>query len=476
MIKLQDGTPRSEILDRVPPSDDRAEMVLLGCVLIDPRCLDDISHLRPEDFYAPQHSELFRVTKAMHDAGKKLDVYIIQSELKRLGRLEAIGGVSYLAEILKLAPNAWHAAYHAQSVKSFSVRRQLIDASSETLRDAWDSTDEVKSIIDRAEARVYAVQDGRDDNQAVEFKSAIRDAMDRIEQRLDHGIVEGVVSTGFANVDAHVGGFHESELTILAARTSMGKTALALNFMLRVAKAGRLVAFFSLEMSDDELTERSLVAESRVNSHRLRNGTLDRDDRPSLVEAAASLSSLPIHFDASPSQSVSKIASQLRRISRKATAPLGLVVVDYLQLVDPDDHKSPRQEQVAKISRKLKTMAKEFSVPVLCLSQLNRQLENSSDPRPKLFHLRESGAIEQDADNVWFIHRPEVYARDDNARRECAGEAELLIAKQRNGPRDVVAKLVFIKESMRFEDAAPKRIAVLDDFNNQSEDSYYSEF
>jgi len=476
MIKLQNGNA-SEILDRLPPCDDHAEMVLLGCVLIDPRCLDDIATIKPEDFYVPQHVELYRTARSLHDAGKKLDVHVIQAELKRLGRLEAIGGTKFLGEVLKLAPNAWHAAYHAKTVKEFSLRRQLIDASSETLRDAWESTDEAKAIVDRAESRVYAVQDGRDENQTVEFKTAIRDAMERISQRLEHGITEGVVSTGFANVDELVGGFHESELTILAARTSMGKTALALNFMLRVAKAGRMVAFFSLEMSDDELTERSLVAESHVNSHKLRNGTISKDERPALVEAASRLSSLPIHFDASPSQSVSKIASQLRRITRKSKVPLGLVVVDYLQLVEPDNHKSPRQEQVATISRKLKTMAKEFSVPVLCLSQLNRQLENSSDPRPKLFHLRESGAIEQDADNVWFIHRPEVYVREEKARAEVSGEAELLIAKQRNGPRDVVAKLVFIKESMRFEDAASKRVAVFDNFNNEAEDDrYYSEF
>ena len=475
MLKLRDGSPaRSEILDRVPPYDNGAEMALLGSVLVDPRCLDDLHFLHDEDFYHDPHATIYRIARAMHDTGERIDAVLLRSRLDQLGHLESIGGTAYLGELLKKSPNATHAVYYGKLVKGFSIRRQLIDGSAETLREAWESTDSTEQIVERAESRVYAIQDNRDDHQALSFHVAIKDAMERITDRLERGVSEGQFTTGFDNIDKHVSGFRESELTILAARTSMGKTALALSLMHRIAKAGNLVMFFSLEMSAEELTERSLVAEARVCSHKLRNGTLDADDRPKLIEAASSLAQLPIHFDASPSQRVSGIASQVRRIRRKSKEPLGLIVIDYLQLIEPDEHKSPRQEQVAKISRRLKTMAKEFNAPVLCLSQLNRQLENSGDPRPKLFHLRESGAIEQDADNVWFIHRPEVYCKDEAARREVSGEAEVIIAKQRNGPRDVIAKLVFIKESMRFEDAAEKRHAVFDNFNER--DEYHSEF
>jgi replicative DNA helicase len=473
MAKLHDGNGSgarvtSEILDRIQPVDSRAEMVLLGSALVDHRCLDDVSHIRDDDFYDVAHSTLYRTIRTMHDAGKRLDTHLIHSELKRLGLLEVIGGSAYLAELLRVAPNAVHAIHYAKIVKAHSIRRQLIDASGETIREAFDTAKDVEQVVSRAESRVYAIQDKRDDQAVVPFKTAISDALDRIDRRMKTGVIEGVTSSGFDNIDKETGGFRESEVTILAARTSMGKTALAINIVHRVAKKDNLVLFFSLEMSAEELTDRALVAASKLNSNRMRAGTLSDDERGTLVESASSLSLLPIHFDASSYQTMSGIAAQVRRIHRKENRKIGLIVIDYLQLIQPDDERSPREQQVAKISRRLKLLAKEFNAPVLCLAQMNRQSENRADPRPKLSDLRESGAIEQDADNVWFIHRPEVYAKGKE-KGELAGLAELLIGKQRNGPRDVVAKLVFIKESMRFEDAAPERFEVFDKHNKGSE-------
>jgi replicative DNA helicase len=260
------------------------------------------------------------------------------------------------------------------------------------------------------------------------------------------------------------GGLHNSELIILAARPSMGKTALAMNIAENVAlRGGQPVLFVSLEMSAIELADRMLCSVARVNGHRLRNGTISAEDRKRLVKTAAELSQAPLFVDDSPSRTVTEIAAAARRIRRRHEDRLGLIVIDYLQLIEPDNPRDPRQEQVSRMTRRLKGLAREMKVPILCLSQLNRQAEDSKDHRPRLSHLRESGAIEQDADVVMFVHREEYYHRGDDAEQH-AGQAEIILAKQRNGPVGDV-ELIWLKDFTRFEDKAPERFEQFDEFS-----------
>jgi replicative DNA helicase len=278
------------------------------------------------------------------------------------------------------------------------------------------------------------------------------------------------VETGFTDFDQLTGGLHNSELIILAARPSMGKTALAMNMAEHAAiQLQTPVLFISLEMSSIELADRMLCSLAKVNGHRLRNGTISAEDRARLVEKAAEISQAPLYVDDSPSRTVTEIAAAARRIRRRE-GRLGLIVIDYLQLIEPDNSKDPRQEQVARIARRLKGMARELEVPVLCLAQLNRQAEDSKDHRPRLSHLRESGAIEQDADVVMFVHREEYYHRGDE-QNEYAGQAELIVSKQRNGPIGDV-RLVWLREFTRFQDEVPDRLQEFDDYNDPGYDEF----
>jgi replicative DNA helicase len=287
--------------------------------------------------------------------------------------------------------------------------------------------------------------------------------MDRIDARLKGEHVAGGVETGFAAFDNLTGGLHNSELVVLAARPSMGKTALAMNIAEYVTMKLQLpVLFVSLEMSSIELADRLLCSIAEVNSQRLRNGTISKDDRKRLVEKAAVLSECPLYVDDSPSRTVSEVAAAARRIKRRE-GRLGLVVIDYLQLIEPDNPADPRQEQVAKMARRLKGLAREIDIPVLCLAQLNRQAEVAKENRPRLSHLRESGAIEQDADVVMFVHREE-YFRSGPEREQVAGQAEIIIAKQRNGPIGDV-ELVWRKEFTRFGNPAPQHYSEFEQFN-----------
>ena len=289
--------------------------------------------------------------------------------------------------------------------------------------------------------------------------------MDRMEARMSGEQTEDGVETHFTELDRMMGGFHANELLILAARPSMGKTALAMNIAENVVHLGKApTLFISLEMSQLELCDRLLCSAARVNGHKMRNGTISNEDRAKLVEKAGELANAPLYVDDSPTRTVSEIASAARRIQRTHDGRLGLIIIDYLQLIEPDNPRDPRQEQVAKIARRLKGLARDLKVPVLCLAQLNRQAEGSSDHRPKLSHLRESGAIEQDADVVMFIHREEYYRRGEDAE-QFAGMAELIIAKQRNGPVGEV-EMLWQKDFTRFVDKAPERLQAFDDFNS----------
>jgi replicative DNA helicase len=455
------------LLDRKLPFDLDAEMGVLGSVILMPDACDDVALIvRADDFYDDAHRRLFQHMQEMHDAGGKIDITLLVDRLKTAGDFDAVGGAAYLYKIGQSVPNAAHARYYARIVREKSTLRALINASTEILRDAYDGQREPKHLLSDAEQRIFGILDSRGSTTTATIRDILHEAMDRIDARMRGEHTAGGVETGFADLDALTGGLHNSELVILAARPSMGKTAFAMNIAEWVAFHLRVPALFvSLEMSSIELADRMLCSVAKVNGHKLRNGTLSHADRLRLVEKAAEISQCPLFVDDSPARTVSEIAAAARRIKRREER-LGLVVIDYLQLIDPDNPSDPRQEQVARIARRLKGMAREVDVPVLCLAQLNRQAEDSKDHRPRLSHLRESGAIEQDADVVMFVHREEYFHRGPE-KDQYAGQAEIIISKQRNGPVGDV-ELRWEKEYTRFQNLAPDRVAEFDDYNAEA--------
>lgn len=457
--------PTQPILDRQPPCDVSAEIAVLGSILLMPDVCDELALvLKPEDFYDDANRKLYEHMIGMVEMGLKIDVTLLVNRLKTAEDYEAVGGSAYLAKLANSVPNAAHAVYYAKIVQQKSTLRKLIEASTSILRDAYDEAVDPKELLGQAEHRVLSIQDERGGQNAENIGSLLTKAMERIDARMRGEHAQGGVDTHFVGYDEQCGGFHNGELIILAARPSMGKTALALNFAENVALLGRVPALMvSLEMSGVELADRLLCSVARVNGHKLRTGNLSQEERQRLVRKAYEVSNAPLYVDDAPSRTVSEIAAVARRIKQREKR-LGLIVIDYLQLIEPDNSKDPRQEQVAKIARRLKGLAREQQVPVLCLSQLNRQSEDGKDHRPKMSQLRESGAIEQDADVVMFVHREEYYHRGDDAA-QYAGQAELIIAKQRNGPVGDI-ELTWEKDFTRFSDRAPERHSEFDNYNS----------
>ncbi|HND52846.1 MAG TPA: replicative DNA helicase [Pirellulaceae bacterium] len=455
----------ADLVDRKPPFDLDAEAGVLGSMMLLPDVIDDIALvLRADDFYDDAHRKLFSHMQAMHDAGQKIDPVLLASRLNATGDYDAIGGAAFLHKIFHAVPNAAHAVYYSNIVREKATFRSLITASTDILREAYDETLEAKQLLSQAEQKIFGILDDRGSNTIVSISTVLHQAMDRMEARMRGEHTTGGVDSGFKGLDEMTGGLHNGELIILAARPSMGKTACAMNIAEAAAIDQKVpVLFVSLEMSAIELADRMLCSVARVNGHRLRNGSISREDRQRLVETAGKISLAPLFVDDSPGRTVTEIAAAARRIRRRENA-LGLIVIDYLQLIEPDNPKDPRQEQVARIARRLKGMAREIKVPVLCLAQLNRQAEDSKDHIPKLSHLRESGAIEQDADVVMFVHREEYFHRGED-REAYAGQAELIVAKQRNGPVGNVL-LEWHKDFTRFQDRTPERLNEFDQFND----------
>ena len=434
---------------RERPANVDAERAVLGSILLKPDVCDDVALLiRAEDFADDAHQLLFRHLLDLHDSGKRIDVTIVLERLRTKGDLDRIGGAPALAEIVQSVPHAAHATHYGQIVRDKAMLRSLIDASTDILRDAYDALDEPRELVARAEAKIFSILEHRSSAEAKPIETVLVEVMERMDARMKHEHALGGVETGFTDLDTLCGGLHNSELIILAARPSMGKTAFAMNIAEHVSiDLKQPVLFVSLEMASLELADRLLCSASQVNGHRLRNGTISQEDRRRLVQKSAEISTAPLFIDDTPSRTLTEIAAVARRLKRKQG--LSLVVIDYLQLIEPDNPRDPRQEQVAKIARRLKTMSRELDIPVLCLAQLNRQAEVSRDNRPRLNHLRESGAIEQDADVVMFVHREEYYQSNDEDRERVKGQAEIIIAKQRNGPIGDI-KLLWQHDYTRF--------------------------
>jgi replicative DNA helicase len=447
------GREASEILDRLPPHSLDAERGVLGSLLLDPEMCDEVALvLESHDYYVPAHQTLFGHVLAMHNDGMRVDVTLLVERLKKHGEFESIGGLPFLSEVLNSVPSAANALYYANIVRDKATLRSLIRASTDILRDAYDQSLDAREMLSKAEESVFRILEQKGIGELAVMQDVLHQALERIEARLAKGGGLSGTTTGFADLDRMTGGLHGSELVIIAGRPSMGKTALAANIADHVAIGQRLSTLFvSLEMSRLELAERMLCSHGRIDGHKLRNGFISPMDRNKLVEASSNMHEAPLFIDDTPSRTMTEIAATARRLKRREQ--LAMVVIDYLQLIEPDNTKDPRQEQVARIARRLKGMARELNVPVVCLAQLNRQAEASRDNRPRLSHLRESGAIEQDADVVMFVHRDEYYCTTEEEKQRVAGQADIILAKQRNGPVGEV-KVAWVQNYTRFENLA----------------------
>jgi replicative DNA helicase len=415
-------------------------------MLRDNDVIEDVTlRLRAEQFYADAHQKIFLAMLALRDNRAPVDLITLAEELKQRGQVEDVGGYGYLGELWDAAPTAANAVYYAQIVRDRAVVRRLIHAGTEILRDAYDQARPPDELLNDAERRILEVAEMGLTDEAVTLNEAIKSAYDRIDKRQGaEGLSISGLSTGFRDLDEITAGLQDSELIIVAARPSVGKTAFALGLTRNVMMDGHGVFLVSLEQSKIELAERLLCCQARVDSHRLRKGNLSAEDIEKLMEAGGELTRAKLFIDDSPAQGMLRIAANARRLKRREK--IKLVVIDYLQLIEPESRRDPRQEQVAQISRRLKFLAKELNIPVVALAQVNRSSEDRQDHRPRLADLRESGSIEQDADTVLLLHRPDRYEPGQHE-----GIIEVIVGKQRNGPTGEVT-LAYLKQFMRFED------------------------
>ncbi len=449
------GQPRAQKVDdrtlgdRLPPQSLEAEQGVLGSILLDNEVMHDVvGFLRVEDFHRDAYQLVFQAMRDLYDQAKGIDAVILVDELKRRGEFERIGGEDTLVEIIESVPHAANGKYYAEIVKEKAIVRRLIESATEILRDGYSSQFTARELLESAERRVFSIAQDEIRGATLELKDVVLQAMDRIALRAETKHAVTGIGTGLIDLDDLLGGLQGGQLVILAARPSMGKTALALNICDHASIAlENSVLFVSLEMGGLEIAERLLCARSRIDGHKLRTGIgLGNREMTELGRAYSELANGRIFIDDTPSRNMLQITAVARRLGLRNK--LGLIVLDYIQLVDSEDSRDSRQEQIAKISRRLKALARELGVPVIALSQLNRAVESREDRRPRMADLRESGAIEQDADIVLLLHRPEYY--DAN---EQPGIAELIIAKNRNGPTGTV-KLTFMKNLTKFENLA----------------------
>jgi replicative DNA helicase len=450
---------RDPYRDRRPPYSEDAEQAVLSAMLMDQDAvLRATESVDDTMFYAERHRRIFRAMLAIAERGGVVDPLTLADELGRRGEIEAAGGKDYIGFLVDVVPTAANVDYHAQIVREKALRRRLIEVSTAIVQEAYESQLTAFDLLDDAEAKIFLVAQVRAREGFTRIKELLWPTMERIEA-LQHGgkTVTGVAS-GFSDLDEMTSGFQPADLVIVAARPSMGKTAFTLNVAQHAAIEHQVpVAFFSLEMSKESLVQRMLTSEARIDAQRLRKGMLRDDDFPRLARAAGILSSAPVWIDDTPGITLLEMRSKARRL--KAESGVGLVVVDYLQLMQGPANSESRQQEVSTISRGLKALAKELNVPVIALSQLSRAPEQRTGDhkRPQLSDLRESGAIEQDADLIMFLYRQEMYDGPvDKDGNSLEGKAEVIVGKQRNGPTGVV-NLHFHKQYTRFENYSKRQ-------------------
>jgi replicative DNA helicase len=433
---------------RVPPHNLEAEESLLGAMLLSRDAVAvALEHCRAEDFYRPSHSHVFAAATSLFAKGEPIDTVTVAEELRRAGLLELVGGTAALVALQANTPAISNAARYARIVAENALLRRLIVVANEIAEMAYDVPDDVVAAVDRAEAMVFDVASRHQSDTVRALKDLLAASLDQLEQLYDRGEAVTGVPTGYQDLDEHLAGLQPSNLVVVGARPSMGKTAFALGMAAHAALTGTPVLFCSLEMSHLEIASRVLCAEARVDVSRMRNGRLADSDWPRISSAIGRLGNAPLYIDDNPNLTVMDIRAKARRL--RSGEGLGLVVVDYLQLMTGRSAAENRQVEVSEISRGLKILARELEIPVVALSQLSRGLESRADKRPMLADLRESGSIEQDADVVMFIYRDEVYNPDSPDR----GTAEVIIAKHRNGPTGVV-QLAFVGNYARFANIA----------------------
>jgi replicative DNA helicase len=442
--------PDEGAVERLPPQSREAERCVLGSMLRDNAVIGDVVQIvRAENFYTDAHQKIFQAIISLYDRGHPVDLVVLAELLKEQKHIEDVGGYSYLGELWDAAPTAANAEYYARIVRDKALVRNLIHAGTEILRDAYDQAMPADELLATAERKVLDIAELGITGQTTTLRDALQEAYDRIDVRMqgEQRSVTGL-GTGYLDLDNITAGLQNSELIIVAARPSVGKTAFGLNLARHIAVEEKQPVFFvSLEQSRIELAERLLCCQGRVDGHRLRTNRISGDDMQRLIDAGGELRQGKLFIDDTPGQGMLRIAANARRL--KLRHGIKIVFVDYLQLVDPDNRRDNRQEQVAQISRRLKFLARELEVPVVALAQLNRGLEDRQSHEPRLADLRESGSIEADADTVMLLHRPELYEPGQHD-----GILEIIIGKQRNGPTGKVT-LTFLKQFMRFENYAP---------------------
>jgi len=438
-----------------PPHSIEAEESVLGAVMLSPDAANvALESLRVDDFYKPAHQSIFEAVTKLFDASEPIDAITVSDHLRRTEQLDRIGGVEYLTRLIDAVPTTSNVAYYSEIVEETASRRRLMRAGSEVVKIARQSDRPIEEVLDSAEAEVFAVADRKLSEGLAPVGPMLQDALERIEEIGARG--EGITGTptGFVDLDDITAGLHPANLVVVAARPGMGKSTFALNVAANVADKekgpGLPVAVFTLEMSKEEIVQRLLASLARVDSSKIRNGQLDAGQWQKLTQASAKLYSLPFFIDDSSDVTVTAIRAKCRRMKRREG--LGLVIVDYLQLMQGPRNVDSRQQEIADISRSLKNLARELHVPIIAVSQLNRQLEARENKRPRLGDLRESGAIEQDADIVLFLYREGYYDRDSDQR----GIAEMEIAKHRAGRTDRL-RLNYFEEYSRFDNLTKRQ-------------------
>jgi len=443
-------TRSSDVFERVPPQDLAAEQSVLGGMLLSKEAIADVVEvLRGEDFYRPAHQTVFNTILSLYARGEPADAVTVCAELGRLGELGRVGGAPYLHTLIASVPTASNAGYYAHIIAERATLRRLAEASVRIGQLAYGGGADVDQIVDRAQAEVYSVTDRRLSEDYIAIEHLVQPTLDEMEAlAAGDGAGQGV-PTGFADLDELTGGgLHPSQLVVMAGRPSSGKTTLALDCARSAAIAhGMPTVIFSLEMSRSEITMRLLSAEAKVALQKMRTGRLNEEDWARLSRRVGTVADAPLYIDDSPNLTLMEIRAKARRLKQRHG--LRLVVVDYLQLMSSPRRVESRQQEVAEFSRSLKLLAKELDVPVLALSQLNRGPEQRQDKKPMLADLRDSGGVEQDADLVVLIHREDLYDRETSR----AGEADLLVAKHRNGPTGTVT-VAFQGHYSRFVDMA----------------------
>ncbi|BBY99228.1 replicative DNA helicase [Mycolicibacterium fallax] len=428
-----DVPPPSEEFGRQPPQDMAAEQSVLGGMLLSKDVIADVlEKLRPGDFYRPAHQNVYDAILDLYGAGEPADAVTVAAELERRGQLRRIGGAPYLHTLISTVPTAANAGYYAEIVAEKALLRRLVEAGTRVVQYGYAGADgaDVYDVVDRAQAEIYEVtSDRRTSEDFLPLEELLQPTMDEMDAIASNGGIARGVPTGFTELDDITNGLHAGQMVIIAARPGVGKSTLGLDFMRSCSiKHGMASVIFSLEMSKSEIVMRLLSAEAKIKLGDMRSGKMSDDDWARLARRMSQISEAPLYIDDSPNLTMMEIRAKARRLAQKAE--LRLIVVDYMQLMTSGKKYESRQQEVSDFSRSLKLMAKELDVPVVAISQLNRGPEQRTDKRPQVSDLRESGSLEQDADMVMLLHRPDAFDRDDPR----GGEADIILGKHRNGP------------------------------------------